>query len=91
MTPILTSTHARAVATAKAAWEAEALRGIRGRSLGFSDDWADPEFEPDIAGLPNDMAAELRLRFASLLGYQGHLRKIQNSQRRACAFCSHQL
>lgn len=84
MTPIQTSVQARAEATARSAWEAERQGSYELGLLHFSDQWADPEFEPDISGLPERLAAEIRLRFASLLGYQGHLRKIKDSQRRAC-------
>lgn len=84
MTPIHTSVQARAEATAKLAWEAERHGSYELGLLYFSDRWADPEFEPDVTGLPDSLAAEIRLRFASLLGYQGHLRKISDSQRRAC-------
>lgn len=88
MTPILTSAQARAIATAKAAREAEMRGEYEVGLLLFSDDWADPRLEPDVAQLPDELAAELRLRFASLLGFQGHLRKIKDSQRRACDILS---
>lgn len=84
MTPILTSAQARAVSTARSAREAELRGEYELGLLGFSDDWATPGFEPDTTGLTEEIAAELRLRFASLLGFQGHLRKIKDSQRRAC-------
>lgn len=84
MTPIHTSVQARAEAIAKTAWEAERQGAYERGLLCFSDQWAEVVFEPDVAGLPDAIASELRLRFASLLGYQGHLRKIENSQRRAC-------
>jgi tetratricopeptide (TPR) repeat protein len=84
MTPILTSAQARAIATAKAAREAEMRGEYEVGLLLFSDDWADPYFEPDTSQLSDEQVAELRLRFASLLGFQGHLRKIKDSQRRAC-------
>lgn len=49
----------------------------------FSADWASPDFLPDSRGLLPQLKAELNLRFASLLGYQGHFRKLPGSQLRA--------
>ena len=49
----------------------------------ISENWSDPNFLPDVTGLPPHAAAELHLRFASLIGYQGHYRKIPDSQLRA--------
>lgn len=54
-------------------------KGLREVSV----DWAAPDFLPDSRGLPLQLRAELHLRFASLLGYQGHYRKIPGSQLRA--------
>ncbi|MEQ1765359.1 MAG: tetratricopeptide repeat protein [Pyrinomonadaceae bacterium] len=84
MAPIHTSVQDRAEAKAKAAWEAERQGAYERGLLCFSDGWAEPGFEPDTVDLPDPLAAEIRLRFASLLGFQGHLRKIKDSQRRAC-------
>lgn len=84
MSSIHSSVQTRAVATAKAARDAERKGTYELGLLYFSDRWADPYFEPDIAGLSDQLSAEIRLRFASLLGFQGHLRKIRDSQRRAC-------
>ena len=84
MSSIHSSVQARAEITAKAALEALRQGSYELGLLYFSDRWADPDFEPNIGGLPDPLAAEIRLRFASLLGFQGHLRKIKDSQRRAC-------
>jgi tetratricopeptide (TPR) repeat protein len=46
------------------------------------DDWASADFLPDTNGLSPIEAAELRLRYAVLLGYQGHIAKIAGSQLR---------
>lgn len=80
-TPSLASV--RAAATLASAWKAERTGEYLAGLLCFSDAWAEPDYLPETKGLSSEMAAELHLRFASLLGYQGHLSKIQNSQVRA--------
>lgn len=83
MAATLTPAQIRAAATVRSAWEAE-RRGAYADGLAcFSESWADPQYIPDVDGLSDELAAEVRLRFASLLGYQGHLRKIKDSQIRA--------
>ena len=54
----------------------EALREISDNSL-------IPGFAPDISELTDSEAAELRLRFAALLGFYGHNRQITDSQQRS--------
>lgn len=48
----------------------------------ISDTWASEDFLLDTSDLSPDKAAELRLRYAVLLGYQGHTAKIAGSQLR---------
>lgn len=48
----------------------------------ISDVWASEDFFLDTSYLEPDKAAELRLRYAVLLGYQGHTAKIAGSQLR---------
>lgn len=83
MAATLTPTQIRAAAIVTSAWEAERRGEYEAGLQCFSDQWAEPDFLPEIKGLSDEMGAELRLRFASLLGYQGHLRKIKDSQVRA--------
>lgn len=83
MATTLTPHQIRAAAIVTSAWEAERRGDYLSGLLCFSDRWADPDYLPDTSGLSAEMAAELRLRFACLLGYQGHLRKIKDSQLRA--------
>jgi len=83
MATTLTPAQLRAAATVCSAWDAERRGAYEVGLLCFSDRWADPEYTPDTSGLSDELAAELRLRFASLLGYQGHLRRIKDSQVRA--------
>ena len=83
MATTLTPAQIRAAATVRDAWNAERRGAYDVGLLCFSENWADPEYLPDTEGLSERLAAELCLRFASLLGYQGHLRKIRDSQIRA--------
>jgi tetratricopeptide (TPR) repeat protein len=83
MATTLTPAQIRAEATVRSAWDSERRGEYEVGLLCFSEEWAAGEYSPDISGLPEELAAELRLRFASLLGYQGHLRKIKDSQVRA--------
>lgn len=54
--------------------------------LEFSDDWANPTYIPDLSRLSELQSARILLRFASLLGYEGHTKKIDNSQIRSRNF-----
>ena len=83
MAIILTPAQIRAGLIVRSAWEAERRGAYEVGLLCFSDRWADPSYLPDTSDLTDESAAELTLRFASLLGYQGHLRKIKDSQIRA--------
>lgn len=67
----------------RSAWSFERRGAFEAGLLEFSARWAEPDYLPDVDELPSDMAAELLLRFASLLGYQGHFKKIGGSQIRA--------
>src|SRR5690606_6993927 len=79
----LTPTQIRAAAAVASAWDAERRGEYLAGLLCFSHSWAEPDYLPDTEGLAPEEGAELRLRFASLLGYQGHLEKIKDSQVRA--------
>ena len=83
MSTRLTPTQARASATVASAWAMERKGEYEVGLLCFSDGWADPDYLPETGDLDDERVAELYLRFASLLGYQGHLRKIKDSQVRA--------
>lgn len=83
MATTLTPAQIRAEATVRSAWEAERRGAYEAGLLCFSDQWADADYVPDITGLSDELAAELRLRFASLLGYLGHQRRIKDSQVRS--------
>lgn len=48
----------------------------------ISADWASEDFLPETLGFSENEAAELRLRYAVLLGYYGHSAKIKHSQQR---------
>lgn len=51
--------------------------------LHFSSEWANENYLPETDDLHSLEAAELLLRFGSLLGYHGHFKKIKDSQLRA--------
>lgn len=78
-----TSIRNRAQSIAKAAWEAQKCGDFERGLLHFSTEWAKEGYLPDTEDLPPTEAAELLLRFGSLVGFQGHFRKIKNSQLRA--------
>ena len=79
----LTNLQLRARELIQTLWSLERRGQFEEGLNAMSEDWADPNFLPDVTGLPPHAAAELHLRFASLIGYQGHYRKIPDSQLRA--------
>ena len=83
MNRISSNPHTRAVQRCRNAWACERCGDFESGLLDFSPDWADPEFLPAVDGLPENLASETLLRFASLLGYQGNAQKISGSQVRA--------
>jgi tetratricopeptide (TPR) repeat protein len=83
MNRALPNAHTRALDIAQAAWAAERCGQFEAGLLEYSDQWALPDYLPSTEGLTSSLGAELKLRFASLLGYQGHFKKIKDSQLRA--------
>ncbi|HLA94755.1 MAG TPA: tetratricopeptide repeat protein [Pyrinomonadaceae bacterium] len=64
-------------------WRCERSGNFEEALFELSEDWSDPHFEPVVTDLSELQSLELLLRFASLLGYQGHIQKIKESQLRA--------
>ena len=83
MTRALTNARTRTLDIVHTAWAAERCGQFEAGLLEFSDLWAVPDYLPSTEGLPIPLGAEVKLRFASLLGYQGHFKKIKDSQLRA--------
>lgn len=79
--PQIKTSHA--VELCRSAWAFERRGDFEAGLLEFSKNWAEPDYLPDTADLEQTVSAELLLRFASLVGYQGHFRKINGSQLRA--------
>lgn len=78
-----TKTRENAIALIRTLWECEREGRFEDGLLEISENWVDPDFRPSLIDLPEFEASSLLLRFASLLGYQGHVKKIKNSQLRA--------
>lgn len=83
MSPLPTELLAQTKGLIEKLWDHERCGRFESGLLSISEGWAEPCFEPDTKGVPEALALELRLRFASLIGYQGHLKKTKDSQLRA--------
>lgn len=82
MSPHPTRPHIDDPGLVQVLWKHERQGRFLEGLLCISDSWKSEGFLPDTSGLSPEQAAELRLRYAVLLGYQGHTAKIAGSQLR---------
>lgn len=78
-----TKTRENAIALIQTLWECERSGRFEDGLLEVSENWQDPDFRPSLIDLPELEASRILLRFAGLLGYQGHVKKIKDAQLRA--------
>lgn len=79
--PTLSSANVEALI--ETLWRLERSGRFEEGLVSLSEDWRADGILPETSGIPEPHAARLQLRFAALLGYQGHIARLKSSQLRA--------